>query len=774
MLLLIFIQTTVLAQESSYGAPIKKENYEISRSKIERDIKVGEILKDEIIIKNNLDYQTKVSLSKSDSISRYLEFASSGIIIAPKNETSIPLSLIGKEIGLFSGNIILSGDISEIIPVNLTILNSSSTFPFMITTTIDKDTVYVGKDPQIILRLKKINDIPVNNISLNYELIDQSLNETIPIQTEQINLEGNTEIRKTISSQNLNKKGFFTVNVQATYQTENITSSQEFEMILPWYETKIYKFPLWQVLLVAFGIIALVSTYIFVRRVIESRKKYKMQIDYKTLAKKGDRAIHLGKIAETNYESYYEMDNMTTHTIVAGATGGGKSIAAQVIIEETLLKNVAVVVFDPTAQWSGMLRKCDDKKMLSFYPKFGLKPSDAKAFPGSVKFITDYRELVDLPKYITPGQINIFALNKLTPSEIDKFVANTIASIFKSGPDEHPVLRVLFVFDEVHRLLAKFGGSGKGFLQIERACREFRKWGFGIMLVSQVLSDFVGEIKANINTEVQMRTRDESDLNRIKTKYGEEFLQSLIKASVGVGMMVNPKYNRGRPYFVNFRPILHNTRRLSDSDLEKYNKYNNIVEDIEFQIIQLEELKIDTFDLKMELKLVKDKLMTGSFNVVDIYLEGLLPRIEKQWKTLDKTPKKREIKLIDESIVNNANAEAEKARKEWEKSQGPQQSNTPQQTKIDIRSKIVRAITFDNGAMISSLNELKDVLPTLENNIFNSKVKKKNEISEWVAAEIDPEFGKSLQEIKDKKLMLQEIEKFCKSKDEPKKEEKKE
>jgi len=79
---------------------------------------------------------------------------------------------------------------------------------------------------------------------------------------------------------------------------------------------------------------------------------------------------------------------------------------------------------------------------------------------------------------------------------------------------------------------------------------------------------FVGEIKANINTELQMRTRDESDLNRLKTKYGEEFLQSLIKASVGVGMFVNPAYNRGKPYFINFRPLLHNTRRLTDDILE--------------------------------------------------------------------------------------------------------------------------------------------------------------------------------------------------------------
>ena len=140
-----------------------------------------------------------------------------------------------------------------------------------------------------------------------------------------------------------------------------------------------------------------------------------------------------------------------------------------------------------------------------------------------------------------------------------------------------------------------------------------------------------------------MRTRDEGDLNRIKTKYGEEFLQSLVKASVGVGMFVNPAYNHANPYFINFRPILHNTRRLSDEELDRYNQYNDQVEELEYQVEQLEELKIDVFDLKMELKLVKDKIMVGNFSVVDIYLEGLKPRIVKQWEKLGKTPKKKQI-----------------------------------------------------------------------------------------------------------------------------------
>ena len=50
-------------------------------------------------------------------------------------------------------------------------------------------------------------------------------------------------------------------------------------------------------------------------------------MDFDSLPKPGDRVIKLGKVAETNVPAYYEIDKLTTHAIVAGATGMGKSIS---------------------------------------------------------------------------------------------------------------------------------------------------------------------------------------------------------------------------------------------------------------------------------------------------------------------------------------------------------------------------------------------------------------------------------------------------------------
>jgi hypothetical protein len=133
-------------------------------------------------------------------------------------------------------------------------------------------------------------------------------------------------------------------------------------------------------------------------------------------------------------------------------------------------------------------------------------------------------------------------------------------------------------------------------------------------------------------------------------------------------MVQNGAWNRGRPYFVTFRPILHSVVRLTDEDLDKYNHFNAIVEQLEYELEQLEGEKQDVFDMKLELKLAKDKIKSGNFNMVQIYLDGLTPRVQKLWDKIGKKPKKVEIKLLDESLildaVNKAKEERAKIKKE--------------------------------------------------------------------------------------------------------------
>ena len=560
------------------------------------------------------------------------------------------------------------------------------------------------------------------------------------------------------------KPGDYILRVTANYLGLNAGTSAMFKISTPWYLILLVgPIRVWHVLLFLILVALILLAYWQIKKKIESKKKFHLKVDLNELPKPGPRSIPVGRIAETDHKTYFNMEAFMTHTIDAGSTGSGKSVSAQVIVEEMLLKGVAVIVFDPTAQWTGMLRKCTDKTMLSLYPFFGMKPSEARAFNGNIRQISNPREIIDIKKYVKPGEIQIFACHKLEPKEMDMFVANSIREIFRANFGESRTLKILFVYDEVHRLLPKFGGSGEGFLQIERGCREFRKWGLGMLLISQVLSDFVGTIKANINTEIQMRTRDEGDLERIKVKYGEEVLQSLVKATVGSGMVENPHYNIGKPYFVAFRPLLHSVQRLTDEEIEKYNEYNDKIDQLQYELEQMEQSGMDVFDLKLELKLATDKVKTGNFNMVQIYLDGLMPRIQKNWEKLGKKPQKLEKKLVSEEELQEAITKAKKAREQFEtemkKESAPAGGEKKEVTGAALFRKDVspeKILKLVNGMLVINMASLYDEIAAMKDDDYAKQVNEaKNDFADWVMDAVgDNELAEHMAAVKEKQKML--------------------
>ncbi|MFA5857106.1 MAG: DUF87 domain-containing protein [Candidatus Pacearchaeota archaeon] len=641
------------------------EDFWISTKEIRKEVRQNTFVDEKIGLFNFKTSTMNMLFSLSPNLQDFVKIDKTSVVLNPNSFADVTVTIYGtKPLGVYNGSITVSGDVQQTIPVHITVVEKRSLVEaLLMQIDVFNKIVRPGDTVKYKLSLQNLLREQGYKVFLKIYLTESNGTTIYATDNDEVEILNSLTLLKELKLPDNITEGDYLLNVDATYLNLFSSVTAPVKITKPIYLYSFLGMPLW----LWFSLISFFSfillNFLIYKYYKEKKKRYKIFLDYNTLPKPGTGVVRLGNIAETKVPAYYELERLTTHCIVAGATGMGKSISAQVIIEEALMNNIAVIVMDPTAQWSGMLRKCTDKKMMSFYPKFGLKETDARAFKGNVKQIRDAKEIIDITKYMTPGQIQIFSMNKLDPKDIDIFVANFIRQIFRSDPKESPTLKVLLVFDEVHRLLSKFGGSGEGFLQVERSCREFRKWGLGVMLISQVLNDFVGEIKANINTEVQARTLEESDLDRIKTKYGEEYLKSLVRAEVGVAMFQNAEYNRGRPYFLNFRPILHNTRRLPDEELEKYNKYNFQVEDLEYQIEQLEKEKLDVFDLKMELKLVKDKIMTGNFSVVEIYLEGLVPRVAKEWEKLGKQPKKLQTQLLSEEEIKKA-MEQEKKEKE--------------------------------------------------------------------------------------------------------------
>ncbi|MBD3155144.1 MAG: DUF87 domain-containing protein, partial [Candidatus Aenigmarchaeota archaeon] len=367
------------------------------------------------------------------------------------------------------------------------------------------------------------------------------------------------------------------------------------------------------------------------RAMKKAKERYITPLELKKLPQPGENAIEVGRIAETDVKAYVDISQLLVHSIAAGGTGSGKTVSAMVCAEELLKRDVPIIVFDPTAQWTGFMKPCSLKPMLDLYPKFGLKPSDARSFKTNIILVDDPDMEINIKDHMKPGELTVFVLNRLSPGELDPFVERTIQSIFDMRPKESKKMELMLFYDEVHRLLPKYGGK-KGYLALERACREFRKWGIGVFLLSQVILDFKGAIRANIANEIQLRTKYEGDINRVKTKYGTDYASKVTKLTIGTGLFHNPEYNFGKPWFINFRPLQHSPFALSDKEVDTYLELKKKIEDLDKRIEKLKEKKVDTYDVEMELNIVKDKLKVASFGMAKSYLEPLMKRIEKMEK----------------------------------------------------------------------------------------------------------------------------------------------
>ncbi|MBN2422305.1 DUF87 domain-containing protein [Candidatus Woesearchaeota archaeon] len=713
----------------------------ITLDRLYKRLRIGNFFVENIVIYSFRTEAVKVYVSIKGNASKVIEIDKTSFTIEPNSYENVTVTGFGRELGTYIGSFEVSGDLNDSLPIQI-IVTDEEKLPveaLLIQLELLTKKPFAGDRFKFRLNLHNMLIEEQYNVSLYYSV------RGIEADTANYSMEAGTDNVELLTALSLIKeftipkewpKGEYLLIIDADYLDLYSQSSTVFEIYEPIYMYRVFgKIELWKILLGLIILSLIIFTVIIIRAKIEAKKRFHAKVEYNLLPKKGSRSLYVGKIAETENDTYFDMDSLTVHTIVAGSTGGGKTISGQDIVEECLMKNVAVVVFDPTAQWTGMLRKCQDVKMMSFYPRFHLTKKNARAFNGNVRAIKNPREKIDLMKYWKAGEINIFTLSTLDPKDIDVFVANTVREVFHCNLQEYRGLRMLMVYDEVHRLLPKFGGSGEGFIQIERACREFRKWGIGVLLISQVLADFVGQIKANINTEVQMKTRDEGDLKRIETKYGASYVQELVKSPVGSGMVQNSAWNRGKPYYITFRPILHSVKRLTDEELAQYNKYNEMVDDLTYQVDQLEKEGQDVFDLRLELKLSLDKIKSGNFNMVDIYLEGLKPRLEKVWKELGKTPKKREVELISEDEIKADLEAAKNAREKYEKETGGGEKKKEEKGPLGYSDDVPpnKLLKLVNGMLVINMKSLYDEIAAMKEADFKQHVnEEKNDFSDWI------------------------------------------
>ncbi|MFH1849329.1 MAG: carboxypeptidase regulatory-like domain-containing protein [archaeon] len=633
-------------------APVEITEHRISLKHILKKLSKGTYVEVPVYISNYRDEAITLNFDVTGEVAPLIKLDHESMAIGPSSEERLNVVILGNvESGVYEGELIISGDIQETIIINVLIYPKDKLDIEALVFDLIPLQKRVSPGDELKYRVDLQNMLAEERylVSLSYYLQSLENNNTFFIEDEETVVLTSHSLQNSLIIPPDLEPGEYALIAEAKYLGYTSIKQVLIQVVQPFYKYAMFGLiPLWMILAAAALLSTITYSTMMYKKKAKAKKRYMAEFDTSHLPVKGPRSAYIGLIAETSSKTYFDLDQLQVHTLIAGSSGSGKTVAAQDIVEEALLKDVSVIVFDPTAHWTGFLRKCEDPVMLKTYRQYGMKRGDARAFNGNIRQVTDAREKLAIGKFMKPGEINVFVTNKLGIEESELFVANTIRAIFHANLPESPQLKTLVVYDGIHTLLPKFGGSGKVFIQLERAAREFRKWGVGLLMISQVQSDFPPEVLANINTEILLRTRDEGDMRKLTEGYGDNILKSVVKANVGTGMIENSSYNQGKPYFVSFRSILHQPQPLTAEDLSNYNKYNDLVDDLEWQIKQFKEEGIDTFDLELDLKLASDKVKAGNFNMVDIYLEGLTPRLEAQWKKLGKKPKKYKIEFVSE------------------------------------------------------------------------------------------------------------------------------
>ena len=105
------------------------------------------------------------------------------------------------------------------------------------------------------------------------------------------------------------------------------------------------------------------------------------------------------------------------------------------------LRGVSVMLFDPTAQWTGFLRPQKNPKMISLYPAFGLKRTDVRAFPGHIACDGASRSELVTPLTRDGRLIGVLDLDspdtgRFGPAE--QALAEALAALIAGGSDLKP------------------------------------------------------------------------------------------------------------------------------------------------------------------------------------------------------------------------------------------------------------------------------------------------------------------------------------------------
>src|SRR5271157_2303753 len=306
------------------------------------------------------------------------------------------------------------------------------------------------------------------------------------------------------------------------------------------------------------------------------------------------------------------------HCSILAMTGSGKSYTTAVIIEEMMDREVPLLIIDPHGEYASLKEANDDVDIEMLADKFGIDPRGFKnvtIYTPANKKLCEYADRVlrlnglNLPpkeiiEYVPSelnnteigliyeaindlfmkGQASIIDMKGIHPDVQQIIVARLLSNLFEARK-ANLVPPGMVVVEEAHNYCPE-----KGFMKtsssdvLRTIASEGRKFGLGLLIVSQRPAKVDKNVLSQCNTQIIMRVTNPNDIRAItKSLEGisSELEEEIKRLPPGVALFVSPDIPRAVMLQVRVRKSKHGGSAKDIYDEAPLEEEEEIIEQVE-------------------------------------------------------------------------------------------------------------------------------------------------------------------------------------------------
>lgn len=240
----------------------------------------------------------------------------------------------------------------------------------------------------------------------------------------------------------------------------------------------------------------------------------------------------VGKVPNSTFPVHVSVEDVVTHnTALIGVTGSGKSFLAFHLIEAMASQEIKVLILDISRQ--------HDLYLADHEPTALKKPEEVAAWFGGKSMIGIHQFAVDADGY--PKAAADFA--KAAFDEVSKA---------KLERGKNLPARLCIVLEEAHSLIPEWNQiAQKGDdQQVNRTARyilQGRKFGMGVVVVTQRTANVTKTILNQCNTIFALQSFDQTGLDFLRNYMGEEYSQAISTLPPRHAIVVGKASSSSRP-----------------------------------------------------------------------------------------------------------------------------------------------------------------------------------------------------------------------------------